>query len=97
MRYFPLANVGDTAVSTLLNPEATQTIDWQAEQLRCTGFLVPLYDVSAQDIFRLVTQTDPVQLVENRQQALQTASGPFGPGKLDVVKLPGRVDILFLG
>jgi hypothetical protein len=92
-----LANVGDTAVSTLLNPEATQTIDWQAEQLRCTGFLVPLYDVSAQDIFRLVTQTDPVQLVENRQQALQTASGPFGPGKLDVVKLPGRVDILFLG
>ncbi len=68
--------------------------DWQLEQLRFTGFLSPLFDTVAVSVFQSVTGSEPVQTTENRQQAMQSAGGPFGGGKADVVKLPGRLDIL---
>jgi hypothetical protein len=78
----------------LLNSDAANQVGWQAEQLRCTGFLVPLFDVSAEAVFRSFADCDPVHISENRQQAIQTANGTLDQFKLDVTKLPGRVDVI---
>lgn len=80
--------------SSLLDSETVIPIHWEAEQFRCTSFLSPLFDVSAESAFRSFAKCDAVHVSENRQQALQTATGIFNGFKLDVVKLPGRVDMI---
>jgi hypothetical protein len=82
-------------MTNLLNAEDTRlAIDWRVELLRCTAFPMPMFEGSAEEIFRLVTQAAPNQVAENRQQARQTAAGEFANAKLDVIKQPGRIDVL---
>jgi hypothetical protein len=81
-------------VSDILTSENAARIPWQAEQLRCTNFFEPLFDVSADSVFGVFTGSEPTHISENRQQALQTATGIFNNFKLDVVKIPGRLDMV---
>jgi len=78
----------------LLKSDVISEMPWQVEQLRCTGFLLPLFDVSAERVFQVVAESDPFEVSENRQQAVETASGSLDRFKLDVVKAPGRLDIV---
>ncbi|SRR6266480_115105 len=82
------------AVSDILTSENAARIPWQAEQLRCTSFFEPLFDVTAESAFRVFTGSEPTHISENRQQAVQTATGIFNNFKLDVVKIPGRLDMV---
>ncbi len=82
------------AVSDILTSENAARIPWQAEQLRCTSFFEPLFDVTAESAFRVFTGSEPTHISENRQQAVQTATGIFNNSKLDVVKIPGRLDMV---
>jgi len=82
-------------MTDLFKPENIASgVDWHVEQLRSTSFLMPMFERSAEDVFRLITQAPPDQITENRQQAVQTAAGPFASAKLDVIKQPGRIDVL---
>ncbi len=82
-------------MTDLFKPEnVAAAIDWRIEQLRSTSFLIPMFDRSAEDVFRLIAQSAPTQVTENRQQAVQTAAGGFASAKLDVIKHPGRIDVL---
>jgi hypothetical protein len=76
------------------NSDAVNQMRWQAEQLRCTSFFVPLFDISAEAVFRNFAGSDAIHVSENRQQAIQTANGTLDQFKLDVTKLPGRVDVV---
>jgi hypothetical protein len=82
------------AVGDLLSSESAVVVPWHVEQLRCTNFLVPLFDITAEAAFRSFAESEPLQVSENRQQALQTATGVFHSFKLDVAKAPGRIDII---
>lgn len=55
---------------------------------------MPMFERSAEDVFRMIAQSPPDQITENRQQAVQTAAGPFASAKLDVIRHPGRIDVL---
>jgi len=81
-------------VTDILTAENNIAVPWQAEQFRFTGFLEPLFDVTAESAFRAFTGSEPEHVSENRQQAVQTASGMFNKFKLDVVKIPGRLDMV---
>jgi hypothetical protein len=78
----------------LLRMDTVKERPWLVEQMRCTAFLLPLFDVSAEAVFKTVADSDPLLLSANRQQAVETASGLLGDFKLDVVKNPGRLDIV---
>lgn len=82
------------AMDDLLNADVVNEIPWQVEQLRCTAFLLPLFDVSVEPVFRTLAESDPLQVSENRQQAIETAGGSLDGFKLEVVKVPGRLDII---
>src|SRR6266436_4913034 len=82
-------------MTDLFKPQnITSGIDWHVEQLRSTSFLMPMFERSAEDVFRLIAQSPPDETTENRQQALQTAAGAFANAKLSVIKQPGRIDVL---
>jgi len=82
-------------MTDLFKPENIASgVDWRVEQLRSTSFLMPMFERSAEDVFRLIAQSAPTQVTENRQQAVQTAAGPFASAKLDVIRQPGRIDVL---
>jgi hypothetical protein len=80
--------------SDFLNSETLTSIDWQVEQLRCTSFLSPLSEASADSVFRIFAGAEPTNVSENRQRALQEASGIFKGFKVNVIKIPGRIDIV---
>jgi hypothetical protein len=82
------------ARSNFLNSETLTSVDWQAEQLRCTSFLSPLFEVSAESAFRTFAGGEPANVSENRQRSLQEASGTFKSFKVTVVKTPGRIDMV---
>ncbi len=82
-------------MTDLFKPENIASgVDWHVEQLRSTSFLMPMFERSAEDVFRMIAQSPPDQITENRQQAVQTAAGPFASAKLDVIRHPGRIDVL---
>src|SRR5438046_9990110 len=82
-------------MTDLVKPENIATgVDWQVEQLRATTFLRPMFERSAENVVRMIAQSPPDQITENRQQAVQTAAGPFASAKLDVIRHPGRIDVL---
>jgi hypothetical protein len=74
--------------------DSTMALDWRVEQLRCTAFLMPMFEGATEQIFRLITQSAPDQVAEIRQQARQTAAGEFANGNLELIKQPGRIDVL---
>jgi hypothetical protein len=78
----------------LLKRDLISEIPWQVEQLRCTAFLLPLFDASAEGVFQVIAGSDPFEVRENRQQAVETATGSLDEFKLDVVKAPARIDIV---
>src|SRR5438876_11230792 len=82
-------------MTDLFKPENIASgVDWHVEQLRSTSFLMPMFERSADDVFRMIAQSPPDEITENSEQAVQTAAGTFASAKLDVIRHPGRIDVL---
>ena len=47
------------------------------------------------EVFRSLVDTDPLSRTENRQPMISSASGKLDNIKVDVVCVPGRIDVLF--
>jgi len=69
--------------------------DWQIEQLRCTAFLQPQSNVAAHAAFAAIADSEPVVRSENTQQGMSSSSGNLDSIKMDVIQLPGRLDVVF--
>ena len=69
--------------------------EWQVEQLRCTAFLLPQTVISADEVFHAIAGTDAITRAENRQAMTSSAGGTLDTIKMDVVCVPGRIDVLF--
>jgi hypothetical protein len=68
--------------------------DWEPNLFRLSIFTFGSQKVPT-DLWRHLAEQEP-ELIENRaREASVRESGPFGKGVLDVVSVPGRVDIIW--
>ncbi len=78
-----------------MTDEKSIVSDWQIEQLRCTAFLQPQSNVAAHAAFAAIADSEPVVRSENTQQGMSSSSGNLDSIKMDVIQLPGRLDVVF--
>jgi hypothetical protein len=68
--------------------------EWLAQSLRFTGFLLPNVAPSPIPSWEQIVGAVPESSVSRSGIGLQQEEGPFGPGRLGLVRLPGRIDWL---
>jgi len=65
---------------------------WLAESLRWTSFFAGLPPIEAASEWEKLLGAKPEASVSRTGIGLQQLEGPFGPGRLSLIQLPGRID-----
>lgn len=82
-------------MTELLCADNLQTLAWQAEHVRCTAFLAPGFAVSADSIFRQISQIEATDVALDRRRSVETLTAIFQNGILALTATPGRIDIVW--